>query len=71
MSIPKPKAAAQAAEAPMEEVAQAAEAVKAPSKKIAVEATEKGFYDNSRKNPGDKFFIKEEKHFSKNWMKKI
>lgn len=67
MSIPKPKAADKAAEAPVEEVAE----VKSASKKIAVEALEKGFYDNSRKNPGDKFFIKEEKHFSKNWMKKI
>lgn len=64
MSVPKPKAAVEVAEAPVEVVEKAA-------KKIAVEAIEKGFYDNSRKNPGDKFFIKEEKHFSKNWMKKI
>lgn len=63
--IPKPGAAPAAPKAkPVESE------VKAP-KKIAVKAIEKGFYGNSRKNPGDKFFIEEEKHFSKNWMEKI
>jgi hypothetical protein len=63
MSIPKPGAVVAAPEV----------AVEAPkkSKVIPVEAIEKGFYDNSRKNPGDKFHIKSEKEFSKNWMIKL
>jgi hypothetical protein len=47
------------------------EVPKVESKVIAVQAIEKGFYDNSRKNPGDKFNIKSEKDFSKNWMIKL
>lgn len=67
-NIPKP-GAVQAA--PKVEADEIQEVVKPASKKIAVEAIEKGWYDNTRKNPGDKFFIENEKSFSKNWMKKI
>ena len=63
--IPKPGAVPAASKAKPVEAE-----VKAP-KKIAVKAIEKGFYGNSRKNPGDKFFIEQEDHFSKNWMEKI
>lgn len=65
MSIPKPKDGAV--------VAAPEVAVEAPkkSKLIAVKAIEKGFYDNVRRNPGDKFEIKSEKHFSQNWMEKL
>jgi len=64
--IPKPGAVPAAPKAKAVEQAE----VKA-SKKIAVKAIEKGWYENSRKNPGDKFFISDEKFFSKNWMEKI
>lgn len=63
--IPKPGAVPAASKAKPVEAE-----VKAP-KKIAVKAIEKGFYGNSRKNPGDKFFIENEKHFSEHWMEKI
>lgn len=59
--IPKPGAAKEAA--PKKD--------KPESKEIAVEAIEKGYYPNTRRNVGDKFFIASEKDFSKNWMKKI
>lgn len=74
MSIPKPGAAVAASKAKVDvAVSPEVEAVEVSPKvkKIAVEAIEKGFIDNSRKNPGDKFFISSEKAFSKNWMKKI
>jgi len=63
--IPKPGAV------PAAPKAKAVEVEAKASKQIAVEAIEKGWYDNSRKNPGAKFFIKNEKEFSANWMKKI
>ena len=66
-NIPKP-GAVQAA--PKVEAVEQVEVVKPASKKIAVEAIDKGF-DGIRRNPGDKFFIENEKAFSKNWMKKI
>jgi len=68
-AIPKPGAASAASKANV-----AAEvAVEAPkkSKVIPVQAIEKGFYDNIRRNEGDKFEIKSEKEFSKNWMIKL
>ena len=70
-AIPKQGAASAASKANVEAEVEAVEAPKAKSKRIAVEAIEKGFYDNSRKNPGDKFHIKSEKEFSKNWMIKL
>ncbi len=65
-SIPKIGAVPAAPKAKTVEQAE----VKAP-KKIAVVATEKGYYGSSRINPGTKFFIDKEEHFSENWMKKI
>lgn len=38
---------------------------------IAVEALEKGWYNSCLIKPGQKFVLKDEKHFSANWMKKI
>ena len=65
-AIPKPGAASAASKANV-----AVEASTAKSKLIAVKKNKKGFYDNSRKNPGDKFHIKSEKELSKNWMIKL
>lgn len=71
-SIPKPGAALAAPKsAPKEDVAEEVAEPKAKgSKKIAVEATENGWFENNRIKPGAKFFVTE-KHFSANWMKKI
>lgn len=63
MSIPKPGAVVAAPEVAVE--------VAKKSKVIAVKAIEKGYYDNIRRNEGDKFEIKSEKDFSKNWMIKL
>lgn len=48
-------------------------APKAEDKKkpVTVVATEKGWYDNERKEPGDKFTLGSEADFSKRWMSKI
>lgn len=40
-------------------------------KPMQVVAILKGFYKQTRIEPGDKFTIDGEKHFSKLWMKKI
>ncbi len=55
-----------------EEIADVPEKVQAPKaeKEFAVEAIEKGYYGNIRRNPGDKFMCTP-KLFSKLWMKKI
>lgn len=70
MSIPKPGAVSTAPKS-NEAEEQVVKTSEAKSKMIAVEAIEKGWYDNARKNPGDKFHIKSEKEFSKNWMIKL
>lgn len=56
---------------PMEASQPPAKVAKVESKLIAVQAIENGWYDNSRKKPGDKFNILSEKEFSKNWMIKL
>lgn len=69
MAIPKPGAAVAAPNHNVEE--KAVEVPEKKSKLIAVEAIEKGWYDNVRRNVGAKFHIKSEKEFSSNWMIKL
>lgn len=40
-------------------------------KPYMVVATRAGYFDGFRKREGDKFMIKDEAAFSKNWMKKV
>ena len=68
--IPKPGAIPVAPKKAIEPEAVKSEEKKAP-KKIAVVAIEPGWFDNSRKKAGDKFFIDNEKQFSSVWMEKI
>lgn len=71
-SIPKPGAASAAPKSASEEAAvEVVEPKAKASKKIAVEATENGWFENNRIKPGTKFFISSEKQFSELWMKKI
>lgn len=38
---------------------------------MLVEATKLGHYGNKRRREGEKFVLKSDKDFSKNWMKKV
>lgn len=38
---------------------------------IFVAATDKGYYGNLRREPGDQFYIECEEHFSENWMVRL
>jgi hypothetical protein len=38
---------------------------------MKVEATRLGYYGHKRRRPGVKFDLKDSKHFSESWMKKL
>jgi len=42
-----------------------------PKVQIAVEALEKGWYNSQLVKQGQKLVLKDEKHFSAKWMKKL